>query len=304
MVDGIKLKCIITDYDSWSKSHGLQFRYEFDKESGEIYMTKSKRTGSLITKSRSNFQGYSLELTEVTDQYFENKVCYLVVHGSLHKSYFKGENVQNFTKSQMLDEIENLTKALALDSNDISVCNIEIGINIPLPISPIKFLDASLLSYKGKRFEKYAVDNSGKSIGYHCKLGQYSVKIYDKGLQYGLESNLMRIEARFIKMEVIGRITGDTLSTLKSLEKEDVKSIILNLWDGVLINELSNAPDSIKDSEIYLQATNFHYMKSLQKSDRRRHDYIRSKFKALCAIYGDGMHPFVKESILNEVDGL
>lgn len=304
MVDGIKLKYIISDYDSWSKSHGLQFRYEFDKESGEIYMTKSKRTGSLITKSRSNFQGYSLELTEVTDQNFENKVCYLVVHGSLHKNYFYGENIQNFAKFQMLEEIANISDGLALNSSYAKICNIEIGINISMPISPILFLDSSLLSYKGKRFEKYAVDNGGKSIGYHCKLGQYSVKVYDKGLQYGLECNLMRIEARFIKMEAIGRITGDTLATLKSLEKEDVKSIISDLWDGVLINELVNAPDSIKDSEIYLQATNFHFMKSLQKSDRRRHDYIRSKFKALCAFYGDGMHALVKGNIINEVERL
>lgn len=304
MVDGIKLKYIISDCDSWSKSHGLQFRYEFDKESGEIYMTKSKRTGSLITKAKSNFQGYLLELTEVTDQNFENKVCYLVVHGSLHKNYFYGENVQNFTKSQMLDEIENISNGLALNSSYANICNIEIGINILMPISPIQFLDSSLLSYKGKRFEKYAVDNGGKSIGYHCKLGQYSVKVYDKGLQYGLESNLMRIEARFVKMEAIGRITGDTLSTLKSLEKEDVKKIISNLWDGVLINELVNAPDIIKDSELYLQVTNFQYMKSLQKLNRRKHDYILDKFKKLCASHGNRMHALVKESIINEVEQL
>lgn len=304
MVDGIKLKYIISDYDSWSKSHKLQFRYEFDRESGEIYMTKSKRTGLLITKAKSNFQGYSLALTEVTDQYFENKLCYLVLHGSLHKNYFYGENVQNFTKSQMIEEIENISNGLALNLNDASICNIEIGINIPMPVSPIEFLDSSLLSYKGKRFEKYAVDNAGKSIGYNCKLGQYSVKIYDKGLQYGLECNLMRIEARYIKMEAIGRITGDTLSTLKNLDKEDVKSIISNLWDGVLINELENAPDSIKDSELYLQATNYQFMKSLQKLNRRRHAYIIDKFKKLCAIHGNGMHALVYERIVNEVEGL
>ena len=304
MVDGIKLKYIINDYDSWSNSHNLIFLNSVNFGTGEVYTTRSRRTGSLITKSKANYKQYYLTLTEVYDIVYGNKMYFLEVRGSLHKSFLNGPNITNLTKAQMIEEINELEKVLCLNSEIATIHNIEIGINIQTTFSPIKFLENSLLSFKGKRFEKYSVDSKGNSIGYHAKLGQYSVKIYDKGLQCGLDYNLMRIEARFIKMEQIKKVTGDTLSMLKHFTQNDVRNILENLWNGVLLNELSGANNDIRTSELYLQVTNYQYMKQLQKSDRRKHDYLIKKFKLLCKKQGDNSHQYIKGLILEEVGKL
>ncbi len=304
MVDGIKLKYIIGDYDTWKKLHGINFTYNVNQETGEVLTTKSTRTGAVITKSRAIYKHYHIQLTEVMDVNYGTKVYYLDVRGSLHKSYFNGVNIENFSGEQMLQEIDKIEKYFALNLNLATIKNIEIGINIGLPFSPITFLNASLLSYKGKRFEKYAVDSNGLSIGYHCKLGQYSVKIYDKGLQNGLDFNIMRFEVRYIKMEKISRITGNNLETLKLLTKDNVTEILIKVWDGVLLDEFQGVNEELRNTELYHKVTNYHFMKQLQKTNRKIYSYLISKFKSLGKSQGNNLHEVIKMQILDVIKSL
>ncbi len=282
MIDGIKITCPIPDYTNWSEKVNLKFiqKVSLDGELQIVSRPKDTMNGiySFATTYTATFQSYSLTLikTEIgtclTD--ISNTTYRLNIKGSLHKNYFKspdfpnGANYQDFTYDFIEVEINNLINKLCLDSSLCKIQNIEFGLNIPMDQSVMPFLESNLLLYKSKLFEKW-LSKKSKSIGYQCDFSQYTVKIYDKSLQYDLEYPSMRFEVKIKKMQMLKKSGISYLSDLMDIIK--LKSLLeplMKAWDNILfidpelyLNKLS------KEEALFLNnCSNMKFWKNLKKT--------------------------------------
>lgn len=132
---------------------------------------------------------------------------------------------------QVLRKLAN-TFHINLDKAIIS--NFETGVNIRPPKASKDVLD-SLLCHKNTSFKD--VSRIGGYIK-QAEHSQYIVKVYDKGLQYGLNSPNMRIELKFTRMARINKIGIKCLSDLLDLNKyQRLKDMVLEEWQNCLLFE-------------------------------------------------------------------
>jgi len=301
MIDGIKLFFVTSDFKNLHPH--IEYNYTVNENTGEIKTTHYPN-GTMVTKSWAQHRGYNLKLIETRKRNPDRNSYSLTITGSLHKSYFEGRNVENFTKYQMLKEIDSLVKELNLDSEFVVIQNIEIGINLPIDEPAFQMLERKLLYFKGKVFNKYSPDSSGRCLGYHLRQCQNEIKIYDKGLQYCLETPLLRFEVKFKTSYHIRKKIGDTLDLLKRLTKETVQDILLSYWDKVVINELAYKVNEFEQNEVYCKVTNFQYMTTIKFTRPRKYYYLMKQFKQLMKEDGDNTHEKIKKLIIEETNKL
>jgi len=306
MIDGIKISYEILNFNSWKKMVNIEFGVTV-LDTGQI----KEKMRTFINSTQSTiihtgpFETYSLMVKEVQRRqigFKETSNFYLTISGSLHKNHFSGQNYLPFTWTQMQKEICHLEKCLHLKCADAKLLNLEVGINIVFPVPVFKFLEESLVSYKGKPFNRYNMDRKGVCLGYYCELTQYTVKIYDKGKQFKLPENLMRFELKFIKMQRLKDSGVITLADLKIKNRVNkLLRLLLNAWDNVLLYDatinLKNA--ALKDEEANLLSTgnNPRFWQQLQKINKRAFNYQRQKFKKLVAQHGSNIHFVIKNLI-------
>lgn len=182
--------------------------------------------------------GFEVEINEPTGQ--------MKVGFSLHK-YFNastGAGNQNYNDFVFTDICRAVQSAVEYFGNDIliaDVINIEFGLNITPPIPTPELLH----NCHSHRKQRFVVEATPEKLYFNCIHSQYRVKIYDKGLQYGLSDPLLRFELHFGKMEKI-RPLGVTI--FRDLLNPEIYPRLLNLllseWDKVLFIDttLTNPP--------------------------------------------------------------
>ncbi len=316
MIDGVKIFYYIPDLDSWRHETKIEFHSLTDLSSGSV-KTKIRERGETISKTvrhEGNFETFRLTVSESEKRNFltgkEFKTVNVEINGSIHKNHFAGQNYDPFHWDQLQYEIGRFCESLKLDEDKAVIQNLEFGVNISVPFRPYEFLTENLISYKGEPFNKYNSDSNGKCLGYVCKMAQYSIKIYDKGLQYELfpadsPNGLMRFEVRYVKMQQLNRAGIKTLADLRNVEKVgQLKTVLMRSWNHVLIFDPAVNVKSIglkdrKDRDLLKDGQNPKYWQKLKKdADRNVFDYQRDKFKRLIKKYGGNLH----ESLGNKIE--
>lgn len=182
--------------------------------------------------------GFEVEINQPTGQ---TKIGF-----SLHK-YFNsstGAGNQNYNDFVFTDICRAVPSIVEYFGNEIliaNVINIEFGVNITPPI-PTPELLYNCHSHRKNRF---IVETAPEKLYFNCTHSQYRVKVYDKGLQYGLPDPALRFELHFGKMEKI-RPLG--INIFRDLLKPEIYPRLLKLllseWDNVLFIDttLNDAP--------------------------------------------------------------
>lgn len=102
----------------------------------------------------------------------------------------------------------------------------------------------NLIYHKGVKFKD--VSRSGGYIK-QAEHKQYIFKIYDKGLQYTLPRETLRVELKFTRMEKLNKIGIHTLSDLKNCEIfESLKELLQSEWKSLLLYEPHLSSDNLK----------------------------------------------------------
>lgn len=154
----------------------------------------------MCMKQRQSKDGYRFELK-----------------GSLHKYYNYGlHNYNQYTFNKLVQTINGLTNVIGISANDLELHGLEIGVNIPLPFAPTLLLK-NLVSYGNKGFA--LIDKKQAKLGLQCALSQYTLKIYNKGLQSKTKDNILRFEVKVNKMAVLEKYGLKTLSDLQQPKK-------------------------------------------------------------------------------------
>lgn len=173
----------------------------------------------------------------------------ILVTGSIHKYTNDGLHNHNRLDFQVFAQaVKELEDTFEFDSDRTRITNLEFGVNLTTDFEPDRFIDG-LIIHNGKKFSN--VQSSTKRYS-ECSHGQYYIKIYNKGLQYGLDKNILRIELKFIKMERLNgfgiRFLSDLMDPckLKMLQTELHRVFDEILMGNIMANtEILNSKDKI-----------------------------------------------------------
>jgi hypothetical protein len=182
------------------------------------------------------------------------------VKGSLHKCYNslqkkkgrnqetksqldKGYNGNEFNYTQLCYTINYLCNYFDTSSNLLILKNIEFGLNIEHTFYN-KLILNNLIRHIGKPFIEPQKDF------FQVEHKDYFIKCYDKGKQYGLIAETLRIELKYIKMKSLNSIGLWTLENLKDKSiLIHLNKILLKRWDEILLFDYTIRESELNDFE-------------------------------------------------------
>ena len=144
-----------------------------------------------------------------------------------------------------------------IDPFTSKINTIEFGVNVELPFPVAQLLD-NLICYKNKPFTR---DTRSKTPYYECRFQRFTVKLYDKGKQRGLDGNLLRVEVKVAKMVYFDK-TGVHLNTLADLltvaNYRPLGALLMDTFNRILFDDPTINPDALtaREREIYQNGRN------------------------------------------------
>lgn len=159
----------------------------------------------------------------------------LTVSGSLHK-FLHGVNFTDFGFYDICNSIETVCNTLYLSPGECKIIGMEYGVNIKTSFKPDDFFKR-LVTIKYHPFNSMTVENGS---GRDCYFSDWGAKIYDKGKQYGLDYNLLRIEKKVTNARLLPKMKIDTLASLTRKDNLSLlASDLLTMFEQIIINDFS-----------------------------------------------------------------
>lgn len=195
MIDFVKILIENPNTTFLKQTNQLEFKVEVSEKTGEI---SNKRIAEyhfckifIYPNGIVKFQGSLHKM-------------YNSLNGILapnHNKHFnKGYNGNLFTYKQIKFCIQHISKLLNANPYQLRFQNIEFGINTELCFNPQTFI-SGLLIQRNKVFELKHSQRFAQAIH-----NRYYLKIYNKGKQYKLAKNTLRVEVKIIKSEHLKQI--------------------------------------------------------------------------------------------------
>lgn len=172
---------------------------------------------------------------------------YSKLSGSLHKYRFDGKNWQDFDLFDIQEVIHELSETFEFDSEKSILNFIEIGVNIPLDYNPDHIINCLVIHGK-ERFKELPIKRNTKGNGRISEKDQFTIKVYNKSLQYGLSFHLLRFEIKVKRMKFLERygIKGLTLADLTRPELfSKFKIMLLDILSDIVIYNPDMIPDNL-----------------------------------------------------------
>ncbi len=195
MIDFVKILIENPNVTFLKQSNQLEFKVEVSEKTGEI---SNKRIAEyhfckifIYPSGIVKFQGSLHKMYNSLNG---------IQAPNFNKHFNKGFNGNLFTFKQIQHSIEHITKLLDVSSHQLRFQNIEFGINTELYFDPQTFI-SGLLIQRNKVFELKHSQRFAQAIH-----NRYYLKIYNKGKQYKLAKNTLRVEVKIIKSEHLKQI--------------------------------------------------------------------------------------------------
>lgn len=163
------------------------------------------------------------------------------LRGSLQK-FLKGENHSDFTIKEILHSITLLCETFKVEPAQVSIHNIEIGLNIIPAISAFQ-LSKRAIAYSNMQFAPMKCYGQDKRhVGFEACAQQYTLKIYDKAKQAQISGNILRYELAVNRMTYLKRLRPYTLKDITNKELlEGLMELLLETFAEVVFKEDVNA---------------------------------------------------------------
>ena len=268
MIDGIK--AILSDNLDAVRSNPL---LDFEL-SGKV----SAKTGEIKTGKYAiaRYKGLT----------FIDRGSVIEVRGSIHVYNNNGiHNYNSFGLSEIHLVLFELADKLSVVSDNAELKNLEFGVNMAIDFAPGDFLN-SIIGYKSKLFTHQREKNKDYR---ECALHQFFIKVYDKGLQHGLNKFILRFELKYIKMEKINSMGIRYLSDLLDPVKlQELRQMLLQVYDEILIGDNTVEPAGLltKDEVLFAKGHNpNHWVANLPKPQRYEKGAKDKKYRADKTLY-------------------
>lgn len=258
----------------------------------EFKRVLNESTGELSHKRVAKYQGLIFEIRL-------NKIW---MNGSIHYFYNKGRhNYNDFTYSKIIQALNRIEETFGLDLSKCELRNLEIGVNIRLPLKTSIVLE-NVIFHSTKRFKDKAVKR-GKGDFRVVVHDNFSIKIYDKGLQFGLPYELMRFEIHYNRMAGIKKYSIPYLSDLKDRNKlELLKGELIKRFDEVFLYDWT-----IKESKIKRKPKGFYDWRLVQywiKLNKSNRDKRKNAYKEVVIKYSDNVKRTIRGLIEQKMNEL
>ncbi len=307
MIDGININYTIPNFEVWRQA--VPFHLLASVETFETGLISTKKRGEkTITLYRSVWETFKVLVKQVT--YKGQNIYYLNLKGSLHKNYFGGTNYLPFTWQHLQSQIKYVCETLHIDPLEAKINGLEIGVNVWTPFQVHPFIMQNIIDYKGDPFIRYRKDANGICLGKVCDNSQYSVKIYNKGLQYKLSQNLIRYELKYFKMQPLKPYGIYTLSDLQNFDKVNkLSALLFAAWNEVLIYDILQPINKLQikqnQKDLLRDGRNGKFWERLKKEKNSdQFKYLRNKFKKTVLNFGSNLQLIAAGLIANEWETL
>ncbi|MBI9056747.1 MAG: hypothetical protein JEZ01_03140 [Labilibaculum sp.] len=226
MIDYIKVQLQGVNISELKENKYLNFIGEFDEATGEILKGRAKYRGLL-------FQIFPSE--------------YVLVQGSLHKYWNNGEhNYNDFNIVSILNVLKDIKDKFNITPHQMDLKGLELGVNITTTHDTKQILKSCFI-HCSEPFKWCNVQNNGQYI--QAKHSQYLIKIYNKAKQYrdkgyNIESEILRFEIKYRKMEKLKRLGIVNLQDLLDYKLENFVSVLVEEWQRILFYDFTIKSDS------------------------------------------------------------
>ena len=206
-----------------------------------------------------------------------------VLAGSLHKyrsiikgiansaqiDKYKGYNGDLFTLQDITDTITHLCGVLDISPHVCTLQNIEIGVNNVVTFAPFDFL-------KGVLYHRNDYSPTIKHGGNYIQFehAQYYIKLYNKGRQYELPNEVIRVEIKVMKMQKLIE-AGINISTLADINETTLKQafdLLYSEFNEVIYYDYSLKTEGLTEAKQrkVLEYQNKTFWEGLTKKERYR----------------------------------
>ena len=206
-----------------------------------------------------------------------------VLAGSLHKyrsiikdiatsaqiDKHQGFNGDLFTLQDITDTITHLCGVLDISPHVCTLQNIEIGVNNVVTFAPFDFLKGVL--YHRNDYSP-TIKHGGNYIQF--ELNEYYIKLYNKGRQYELSNEVIRVEIKVMKMRKLIE-AGINISTLADINQSTLKQafdLLYNEFNEVIYYDYNLKTDGLTEAKQrkVLEYQNKALWEGLTKKERYR----------------------------------
>jgi hypothetical protein len=226
MIDYIKILLRNFNVSNLRENKYLNFIDEFDEATGEIIKVIAKYRGL-------SFRVYPSGI--------------VIIQGSLHKYWNNGEhNYNDFNLISVLDVLKDIQEKFNITPHQMILQGLELGVNITAPYDTKQILKSCFI-HKSEPFKWCNVQNKGEYI--QAEHSQYLIKIYNKAKQYRdkghtIESEILRFEIKFRKMEKINKLGIKTVQNLLDFKLENFVPVLVNEWQRILFYDFTIKSES------------------------------------------------------------
>lgn len=272
----------------------LDFFDKIDISTGQIRTTN--RNGQKITPYKNEFYN-GLEF-----RIYDNGRT--TIQGSLHKFWNSGaHNYNDFNFSAFSDVLDTLKKDFGIQPEQCILNCLEVGINVTPPIPTNDILDYCFL-HKTKPFEYQKNSDEGKYK--QCEHSHYFIKLYNKALHYrkqgfDIESEIMRFEIKYKKMERVNNLGIYTLNDILNKGFGIFKNELLTEWQNVLFYDTT----IVSNSKRLTNHKNPLYWSDLVSKPTKSNYYKHRGFlKDLTIKFSENRHQTLTEIMTQKIDYL
>lgn len=229
------------------------------------------------------------------------------VSGSIHKYFNDGvHNYNDFTISDYMKALDDLSKVLNVNPEIIRIGRIEIGVNIELDT------DYNVYDFLSSVFMLgYKMPEKLGQIGFVFKFREYDLKIYSKKLDKHKEK--LRIELVIkhkSKRNVIIKESAPYCNTLMDLSNSDIWKAfgceLLKVFDNIIIIDKDNIDyNNLTPKELKLlinRSNPFYWKKELSRQTRNNH--LKRFLNIIKKDGGNRMKDEVKQKIKTKINDL
>ena len=245
------------------------------------------------TKVRNNDGTFIYGFAEYLGLTFRLKNGKIKLQGSLHKYRNLGKhNFDDFSVVDVAEVVHELERNFRIDIYSTVLNNVEFGVNVVLPFGVNVVLD-NLITYKGKHFEH----KEGKGMNfYECRMSKFTIKIYDKSLQYNLPNNVLRFEIKVTAMQYL-EPKGIKLRYLSDLLNmaiyEPLGNTLTEVFEEILFgdNSINESDLTTKERETYLRGSNPRaWTPQKGEKERKRLQRLEYEFKGILERHRTGVN--------------
>ena len=288
MIDFVKILIENPNITFLKQTNQLEFKVEVSEKTGEI---SNKRIAEyhfckifIYPSGRVSFQGSLHKMYNSLNG---------IQAPNFNKHFNKGFNGNLFTFKHIQHSIEHITKLLDVSPHQLRFQNIEFGINTELCFDPQTFIEG-LLIQRNKVFELKHSQRFAQAIH-----NRYYLKIYNKGKQYKLAKNTLRVEVKIIKSEHLKQIGIINAENINEKTLYNAFKLLLRHFNEILYYDYTINGKSLKKRErntLYRYRLNNYWLKL--KSNKR--DTPKKKLQYLIDNHSENLKKQIEDNMIKQ----